>query len=65
LWKDEKNVTTFSATPADIEAVWRDTGAVCLNEPRRPEFARKIAAQCGKLPRCSESSRGYVTSAIP
>jgi hypothetical protein len=65
LWKDEKSVTTFTATPASIEAVWGDTGAVCLNEPRRPEFAEKIAAQCGKLPRCSDSSRGYVTSANP
>ena len=65
LWQDQKSVTTFAAPPASIEAVWSDTGAVCLNEPRRPELASKIAAQCGKLPRCSESTRGYVTSAIP
>jgi len=65
LWKDQKNVTTFMAAPASIEAVWSDTGAVCLNEPRRPEFAAEIAAHCGRLPRCSDSTRGYVTSAIP
>jgi hypothetical protein len=65
LWKDEKNVTMFTATPASIEAVWSDTGAVCLNEPRRPELAKKIAAQCGRLPRCSGRTRGYVTSANP
>ena len=65
LWKDAKNVTMFATTPASIEAVWNDTGAVCMNEPRRPELAEKIAAQCGRLPRCSASSRGYVTSAHP
>ncbi len=49
LWKDEKNVTMFTATPASIEAVWSDTGAVCLNEPRRPELggrSRSTAAGC-------------------
>lgn len=65
LWKDEKHVTTFAAAPASIEAVWSDTGAVCLDKPRRPELAAAIAEHCGRLPRCSAKTRGYVTSGNP
>jgi hypothetical protein len=36
-----------------------------MNEPRRPELAGAIAKHCGRLPRCSDKTRGYVTSANP
>lgn len=65
LWKDEKQVTAFTAQPASIEAVWSDAGAVCLDVPRRPELAAAIVDRCGRLPRCSASTLGYVTSANP
>jgi hypothetical protein len=67
LWSDAKGVTRFAATPASREAVWNESGAVCLDTPRRPELAAAIAARCGaRLPRCGPADlRGYVTSANP
>ena len=64
LWADANHLTSFSARPASLEAVWTDRGAVCLDAPRRPELAAAIAARCGPLPRCT-NQRGYVISANP
>lgn len=65
LWADAKGITRFGATPDAHEAVWNETGAVCMDQPRRPELADAITARCGPLPRCTAQSRGHVTSANP
>lgn len=65
LWADAKDITRFGATPGALEAVWNETGAVCMDQPRRPELADAITARCGPLPRCTAQSRGHVTSANP
>jgi len=65
LWRDAKGITAFNGLPATFEAVWSDHGAVCLDQPRRPELAAAIAAHCGPLPRCTAQTRGHVTSANP
>jgi hypothetical protein len=68
LWADAKGITKFASTPATIEGIWTDQGAVCLDHPRRPELAGAIAARCPR-PSCggamSPAPRGYVVSANP
>jgi hypothetical protein len=65
FWADAKGITRFPDAPASLEAVWNEHGAVCMNQPRRPELAGAIAAQCGPLPRCTPQSVGHVASANP
>jgi hypothetical protein len=68
LWADAKGITTFASTPATIEGIWTDQGAVCLDHPRHPELAGAIAARCPP-PSCggatSPGARGQVISANP
>ena len=68
LWADGKGITSFASTPATIEGIWTDQGAVCLDHPRHPELAGAIAARCAR-PSCagttSPGTRGYVVSANP
>jgi hypothetical protein len=68
LWADAKGITTFAGTPASIEAIWDSSGAVCLDNPRRPELASAISALCSR-PSCggatSPAGRGHVISANP
>jgi hypothetical protein len=66
FWADAKGITRFPDAPRSLEAVWNEKGAVCLEEPRRPELANEIQARCGPLPRCTSSTPpGHVVSAIP
>jgi hypothetical protein len=65
FWADVKGITVFPDAPASLEAVWSDKGAVCLEEPRRPELAGAIQARCGPLPRCTAHMQGHVVSANP
>jgi len=68
LWADAKGITTFASPAAKIEAIWNESGAVCLNTPRQPKVAPAIAARCPR-PSCGEATsptgRGHVISAIP
>ena len=64
-WADAKGITRFPDAPRRLEAVWNEDGAVCMDQPRRPELAAAIDERCGPLPRCSSSSHGYVISANP
>ena len=68
LWADAKGITTFASPAAKIEAIWNESGAVCLNTPRQPNLAPAIAARCPR-PSCGEATsptgRGHVISAIP
>jgi hypothetical protein len=64
-WADAKGITRLPDARWRVEAVWSEHGAVCINQPRRPELAAAIEQQCGPLPRCTSSSRGYVISANP
>jgi hypothetical protein len=64
VWADANHLTKFERRAATLEAVWTEQGAVCLDEPRRPELAAAISARCGPLPRCT-TQRGYVISANP
>ena len=65
LWADAKGITRFPDSPLTLEAVWNEHGAVCMDQPRRPELAAAMNARCGPLPRCTPQSRGHVTSANP
>jgi hypothetical protein len=65
LWEDAKVITRFTATPASLEAVWNENGAVSLDQPRRPELAAAMNAHCRPLPRCTPQTAGHVTSANP
>lgn len=68
LWADAKGLTSFTAAPASVEAVWSDRGAVCLDQFRLPEVAAAIAAHCKLPPPCSSvgaPAAGHVTSANP
>jgi ADYC domain len=65
FWADAKGITRFPNAPRSLEAVWNEKGAVCLEEPRRPELANEIQARCGPLPRCTPTTHGHVVSAIP
>ncbi len=65
LWADAKAITKFAATPASFEAIWNENGAVCLDQPRRPELATAMTAHCRPLPRCTPQAAGYVMSANP
>jgi hypothetical protein len=68
LWADAKGITTFAGTPANIEAIWTDSGAVCLDIPRRPEIGPIVASRCPRQA-CGGATtpigRGYVISANP
>jgi hypothetical protein len=68
LWADAKGITKFASAPASIEAIWNDTGAVCLDTPRRPQLASSIAARC-RRPSCggatTPAGRGHAISANP
>ena len=64
-WADAKRITRFPNAPWHLEAIWNEHGAVCMEQPRRPELAAAIDERCGPLPRCTESSHGYVISANP
>ena len=68
LWADAKGITTFASPAATVEAIWNESGAVCLNTPRQPKLAPAIAARCPR-PSCGEATsptgRGHVISAIP
>jgi hypothetical protein len=65
FWADAKGITRFPDTPRSLEAVWNENGAVCMEQPRRPELADAITAHCGPLPRCTPQSHGHVVSANP
>ena len=65
FWADAKGITRLPQAPSLLEAVWDESGAVCMNRARRPEFESAIEARCGRLPRCTPQSRGHVMSAIP
>ena len=66
LWADAKGITKFASAPASIEAIWKDTGAVCLDTFRLPELASSIAKRCPR-PSCggatTPAGRGHVISA--
>ncbi len=68
LWADAKGIMTFASAPASIEAIWNDTGAVCLDVARRPELATAMAARCVR-PSCggatTAAGRGHVISGNP
>jgi hypothetical protein len=68
LWADAKGITKFAGPAASIEAIWNESGAVCLDTPRKPELAPAIAARCQRPP-CGGATtprgRGHVISAIP
>jgi len=70
LWSDAKGITTFSTTAHSVEGLWNEHGAVCLNEPRRPETAQAIEEHGTRPPRCTDEmlktpGLGYVMSANP
>jgi ADYC domain len=65
FWADAKEITRFPETPGSVEAVWNENGAVCMDQPRRPELADAIDGHCGPLPRCTPQSVGHVVSANP
>jgi len=65
FWADAKGITRFPDTPRSLEAVWNEHGAVCMEQPRRPELAHEITAHCGPLPRCTPQSHGHAVSANP
>ena len=64
-WADAKRITRFPDAPWRLEAVWNEHGAVCMEQPRRPELTAAIEERCGPLPRCTSSSHGSVISANP
>lgn len=71
VWADANGLTSFVEAPPRLEALWSEEGALCLDEPRRPELGPAITARCGaRLPRCSSLTHArragaYVTSANP
>jgi hypothetical protein len=65
FWADAKGITRLPNAPSRLEAVWDESGAVCLEHARRPELLTAIETRCGRLPRCTPQSSGHVISAIP
>lgn len=70
LWQDAKQITAYRSAPRSIEALWREHGGVCLDEPRRPEMAAAIDAHGTRPPRCTDAmlatpGLGHVISAHP
>lgn len=68
LWGDARGITRFPSPPRSIEAIWNDTGAVCLDTSQKSELASGIAARCHR-PTCDRATtpagRGHVISANP
>lgn len=68
LWADAKGITKFASAPASIEAIWNDTGAVCLDTPRVPKLASSIAARCRRAScggATTPAGRGHAISVNP
>jgi hypothetical protein len=59
--------TPLGTTDDNVEAVWNQDGAICLNEPRRPEWSREeIIGACGvNIPRCDDYFRRPMTVQVP
>ena len=67
-WSDAKRITRMGARTGEVEAVWNEHGALCLNVPRIAALEGAITAHGQRPPRCTDvetPAQGYVVSAHP
>lgn len=50
-WENAAQTVSEGANLGDIEAVWTESGALCLSAPRHPDIAQKVEEEC-ILPDC-------------